>query len=166
MIEILILYILFKEKNTLYGIRKVVKEKFLYLTSATFGSIHPAVTRLIEKNFIQEKKTVSDGGRKKHIYSITKDGKEHLLLSLKADFSLNSNNIEKQIGIKLACSDLLDEPSVKILYMKIVRYYEQRIILYSKMLKKSDFNELQVSQIRNLISSYQNEIDFLKIKLN
>lgn len=166
MIEILILYILYNEKNTLYGIRKLIKEKFLYLTSATFGSIHPAVSRLIGKGFIQEKKTVSEGGRKKHIYSITKTGKEHLIMLLKADFSLNSNNIEKQISIKLVSSDILDESSAKILYLKVVRYYEQRILLYSKMLKNADFNDLQSSQIKNLISSYQNEIDFLKMKLS
>ncbi len=166
MIEILILYILYKEKNTLYGIRKIIKDKFLYLTSATFGSIHPAVSRLVEKGFIQEKKTISEGGRKKHIYSITKDGKEHLILTLKADFSFNSNNIEKQIGIKLACSDVLEDSFVKFLYAKVVKYYEQRILLYSKMLGKSNFNELQANQVKNLILSYKNEINSLKIKQN
>lgn len=165
MIEILILYILYKEKNTLYGIRKLIKEKFLYLTSATFGSIHPAMSRLIEKGFIQEKKTVSDGGRKKHIYAITKDGKEHLIVTLKADFALTSNNIEKQISIKLASSDILDESAQKLLYMKVFKYYEQRILLYSKMLKNTDLNEMQISQVKNLISNYENEMDFLKMKL-
>jgi DNA-binding PadR family transcriptional regulator len=164
MIEILILYILYNEKNTLYGIRKVIKDKFLYLTSATFGSIHPAVSRLIEKGFVQEKKTVTEGGRKKHIYAITKDGKHHLILMLKADFSFNSNNIEKQIGIKLACSDVLDDSSVKLLYANVVRYYEQRIMLFSKMLSKANFNDLQANQVKNLISAYDNEINFLKIK--
>lgn len=166
MIELLILYILYKENNTLYGIRKIIKENFLYLTSATFGSIHPAVCRLTEKGFVLEKKAVSVGGRKKHSYSITKDGKAHLILMLKADFSLNSNNIEKQIGITLACSDILDNDSIQLLYTKVIKYYEQRILLYSKILTKAEFNELQKNQIKNILFCYQNEINFLKTKVN
>lgn len=163
MIEILILYILYKDKNTLYGIRKTIKNKFLHLNSATFGSIHPAMNRLIEKNLAKEEKTISSGGRKKNIYSITKNGQANLIMTLNADISLNINNLEKQISTKLACCDILNEPTKKNLYIKAIRYYEYRIAVFSKLLKNNDdYTELQAGQLKNFILNYQNEIEMLK----
>ena len=162
MIEILILYILYRETNTLYGIHKIIKERFLHLNSATFGSIHPAVARLLEKGFLQEKRTISNGGRKKNIYSITKSGQTQLLSSYDSEISFNLNNLEKQISTKLACADILDEATKKIFYLKIFRYYEHRIALFTKMLKNKDYTPLQEGQLKIFIEGYQKEVNLLK----
>lgn len=162
MIEILILYILYSEKTTQYGIRKIIKDKFSYLTSSSFGTIHPAIMRLLEKGFLSEKKTVSEGGRRKNIYSITKDGKDYIITALKAEFSLNTPNLEKMINTKLACSDILPDAHQKTLYVKVVRYYEQQILILQRTLKLSDYNELQSSQVKNLIISFQSKIKWLQ----
>lgn len=162
MIEILVLYILYRESNTLYGIRKIIKERFLHLNSGTFGSIHPAVARLIKKEFLQEKRTISDGGRKKNIYSITKTGQDYLAVILKADFSAQMNNLEKQISTKLACCDVLNESDRKDFYKKVIRYYEHKVIIFSKMLNNKEYNELQKGQLKIFITGFESEIALLK----
>lgn len=162
MIEILILYILYKETNTLYGIRKNIKERFLHLNSGTFGSIHPAVGRLIEKGFLQEKRTITSGGRKKNIYSITKTGQNHIIATLNAEFSSQISNLEKQISIKLACCDILEEQEKNSFYLKVIRYYEHKIMIFSKMVNNKEYNELQKSQLKNFIAYFESEIELIK----
>lgn len=162
MIELLILYILYAQKTTQYGIRKIIKDKFSYLTSSSFGTIHPAIMRLLAKGFITEKKTVSDGGRRKNIYSITEEGKLYIEAALKADFPLNTPNLEKMINTKLACSDVLDEAYQKTLYVKVVRYYEQQILILKRTLKQAEYNELQSSQVKSLITFFESKINWLE----
>lgn len=162
MIEALILYILYKEANTLYGVRKAIKERFLHINSGTFGSIHPAVARLIKKGFLQEEKTISKGGRRKNIYSITKTGQNYLVEILKADFSAQMNNLEKQISTKLACCDILGEQDKKDFYKKVIRYYEHKVLIFSKMLANKDYNDLQKGQIKIFIKGFEAEIELLK----
>lgn len=162
MIEILILYILYNDNNTLYGIRKTVKDKFLHLNSGTFGTIHPAVARLLERQFVTEKRTISSGGRKKNIYSITQSGKKHLSETLKADFSGNMNNLEKQLGTKIVCASVLSEAEQKEFYKKVIKYYEHRILVFAKMLKNKGYNALQEGQLRIFIEGYEKEIELLK----
>lgn len=162
MIEILILYILYRETNTLYGIRKTIKERFLHLNSGTFGSIHPAVGRLVEKGFLQEKRTITSGGRKKNIYSITKIGQNNIIETLNAEFSSKINNLEKQISIKLACCDILSEQEKKAFYLKVIRYYEHKIIIFSKMVNNKEYNELQKGQLTNFITCAESEIKLIK----
>lgn len=161
MIEILILYILLPSKNTLYGIQKIIKDKFIHLNSATFGSLHPAVERLLKKGFVIDKKTLSDGGRKKNTYSITKEGKEYLFATLRADFSPKTSGIERQIALKLACSDILDVQLRKELYTKTVRYYEYRVAVLQKLLKNKDYSDMQLEQIHLFIKNYESQINLL-----
>lgn len=83
MIELLILHELNKKVLTMYGISKEIRLEFSVLTTPSYGTIKPALTRLEKSGFIKTQKTMSNGGRPSTYYSITSNGREelkHLLL--------------------------------------------------------------------------------------
>ena len=80
MIELLILYKLSKKVLTMYGISKDIHEYFSVLTTPSFGTIKPALTRLEKSEFIKSQKTLSAGGRPSVYYSITQKGLNETLL--------------------------------------------------------------------------------------
>ena len=59
MIELLILNELTKKVLTMYGISKEIHTSFSVLTTPSFGTIKPALTRLQKSGFVKSQKTMS-----------------------------------------------------------------------------------------------------------
>ena len=78
MIELLILYKLSKKVLTMYGLSKDILDDFSVLTTPSYGTIKPALTRLEKSEFIKSQKTMSEGGRPSVYYSITQTGIKEL----------------------------------------------------------------------------------------
>ena len=57
MIELLILYKLSKKVLTMYGISKDILNSFSVMTTPSFGTIKPALTRLEKAEFVKSQKT-------------------------------------------------------------------------------------------------------------
>ena len=63
MIELLILFELSKKVLTMYGVSKEIRNTFSVLTTPSYGTIKPALTRLETSGFVKTQKTMSKGGR-------------------------------------------------------------------------------------------------------
>jgi len=72
---------------TLYEIKKAMKRSVSFFYSGSFGSLHPALTRL-EKNGLIDSKRSNLNGRSKKIYSITERGRKEHLKWLESDISM------------------------------------------------------------------------------
>lgn len=72
MIELLILFELNRSVLTMYGISKEIRATFAVLTTPSYGTIKPALTRLENGGFVKKQKTMSEGGRHLAIIQLQK----------------------------------------------------------------------------------------------
>ena len=114
--EILILYILLNSQNTMYGITKIISKNFGFISNPSFGTIDPAIKRLMKQNYISSSKFFTEGGKPYYYYSITPQGKEFLTSKIKEKPSANPIQAYQEIKIKLICSDILENQEKKSLY--------------------------------------------------
>ena len=108
MIEILILYSVYKREKTLYGIRKDIFDIFGVYTKPSIGTIHPALKKLTKAGALTYSEKFSDGGKKFSFYAITNKGKtafKELFFSLPSD---NPSLFYTQLQIRFATMGLLD----------------------------------------------------------
>ncbi len=78
MLESLILGIILDHEQTGYDIKKCIGERFGIFYKASFGSLYPALNRLVKKGFVTTREE-SQGGRKKIYYLATEEGEEEFL---------------------------------------------------------------------------------------
>ena len=107
MIELLILYKLSKKVLTMYGISKDIHEDFSVMTTPSYGTIKPALTRLEKSGFVKSQKTMSTGGRPSVYYSITKDGVDALEELLLAPIKENPIQYLTTARVRVACAEVL-----------------------------------------------------------
>ena len=108
MIEILILYTVYKREKTLYGIRKDIFDIFGVYTKPSIGTIHPALKKLTKSGALTCSEKFSEGGKKFSYYGITSKGKtafKELFFSLPSD---NPSLFYTQLQIRFATMGLLD----------------------------------------------------------
>ena len=108
MIELLILYSLYKKVLTMYGISKEINSVFSVLTTPSYGTIKPALNRLENASCIKTQKTMSSGGRPSTFYSITKEGVKELRTLLLKPLSQNPLQFLSDARIKLSCVSFLE----------------------------------------------------------
>ena len=120
MIELLILFELNRSVLTMYGISKEIRATFAVLTTPSYGTIKPALTRLENGGFVKKQKTMSKGGRPSCYYSITKEGVEKLKHLIMAPPPENPIQFFTSARVKLACSDCLNN-SKMLSYLLIRR---------------------------------------------
>lgn len=107
MIEIVILYILNKYDATIYRVSKIIDELFFgYLKSST-GTLNPALKRLEKMGCVEFLEKMSDGGMLSKIYSITSEGKKHLIDLLQTYTLSNPYHVLNETKVLLYCSDVL-----------------------------------------------------------
>ena len=70
MLELLILYSLNKQEQTLYGLRKTIAKHFGEISIPSHGALHPCIKKLENKNLISVRKKLSAGGKKYTYYSV------------------------------------------------------------------------------------------------
>ncbi|MBE7702587.1 MAG: PadR family transcriptional regulator [Cyanobacteria bacterium SIG28] len=155
MIELLILYELNKKVLTMYGISKEIHAEFSVLTTPSYGTIKPALTRLEKSGFVKTQKNMSVGGRPSTYYSITREGKEELVNLELSQLQDNPIQFLPTARIRLACADVLKSEEQKLLF-KLLKQKTETIIVDTKniMSNKQDFYPKMVYD--NLICEYNN----------
>ena len=162
MIELLILYKLSKKILTMYGISKNILDEFSVLTTPSFGTIKPALTRLEKKGCIKAQKTMSSGGRPSIYYSITKDGIDELKNLMLSPVQENPIQFLSTARVRLACAEILENDEQLKLF-KILKLKAENIIYSTKDIasqKNLDFYSKMVFD--NLICEYKNLVSLLE----
>ena len=92
MLEHMILGIAFQQDATGYDIKKIIETKICMFYKPSFGSLYPALKRLVEKNFLVTYEKMQ-GARKKIVYQITESGRNAFMewLSLPLDINEGAN---------------------------------------------------------------------------
>ena len=127
MIDILILHVLNKSILTMYGISKNIKKEFVAFTLPSYGTISPAIKRLIKAGAITYQKIMSEGGRPSNYYSITQEGKKILREMLIAPISDNPMQFLTNARLRLCCSAVLEK--YEFLELTNMLKYRAEIIL-------------------------------------
>ena len=162
MIEFLILYELNKKVLTMYGVSKEIHNDFSVLTTPSYGTIKPALTRMCNSGFIKFQKTMSPGGRPSTYYSITKEGIGELKNLLLAPVQDNPIQFLTDSRIRLACSDVLEPQQQKELF-RMLRLKSESIMLDTKnRLETGKMNYLSKMVFDNLVCEYKNFISLLE----
>lgn len=76
-IDVVILGFLYHEPMSGYDIKKRIDNELKYFFSGSYGSIYPALNTL-EQSGLVTKEEISEGGRGRTIYSISKPGEDYL----------------------------------------------------------------------------------------
>ncbi len=162
MIELLILYELSKKVLTMYGISKEIHLMFSVLTTPSYGTIKPALTRLESAGFVKTQKTMTVGGRPSTYYSITAGGLNELKKLLLAPPQDNPVQFLTSSRIKLACADVLNNEEQIDLFRKLKVKAENILLDTQNILnnKKPEFFPKLVFD--NLICEYKNFISLLE----
>ncbi len=162
MIELLILYELSEKVLTMYGISKEINSTFGVLTTPSFGTIQPALTRLHKNGFVKMQKTMSEGGRPSCYYSITNEGVKELRNLLITPPLENPVQFLTSARIKLVCADVLDKDD-QITMLKRLKTKAESILIDTKNLMKSeDFTFYPKMVFDNLTCEYNNFISLLE----
>ncbi len=162
MIELLILHELNKKILTMYGVSKEIRKTFSVLTTPSYGTIKPALTRLESSCFVRTQKTMTKGGRPSTYYSITDSGASELKRLLLLPPQENPIQFLPMARVKLACAEILDKNEQQILYNNLKQKCEEIIIDTKNILesKKSEFFTKIVFD--NLICEYKNFTSLLE----
>ena len=159
MTDLLILFILQKNKSSIYGIKKEIDSKFCNYFSVSLGAIHPGLKRLEDKQLITLSKQISSGGQRKSTYSITEKGTNHFKDLIQAELPNHPSNAEQLINLKLLALDMLDEKSKKIILTDIARHYEKLKIMATAVLNKIEISQHHSSILRQEIKTLEFKIE-------
>ena len=107
MFEILILYVLNRYDATIYRVGKIINELFFAYVKSGAGTVNPALKRLEKIGCVTCSDKMSDGGMLSKIYSITPEGKKHLIDLLLSFNSSNPCSIANDAKIAISCCDIL-----------------------------------------------------------
>ena len=162
MIELLILCFLSKKVCTMYGIHKQIKTEFSSLTAPSYGTLKPALNRLVKCGFIQAQKTMSKGGRPSVYYSLTPEGRKSLVEMMLSEMPDNPHLFIINARARLYCADVLaDEELLKMIKMLKLRTE----ILYNDALKLTEKNDKEFFHrlvFDNLACEYKNFLSLLE----
>ena len=147
MIELLILFELSKKVLTMYGVSKEIRNTFSVLTTPSYGTIKPALTRLETSGFVKTQKTMSKGGRPSVYYSITPSGIDEL---------------KRLLTAKLACADVLDNRQQLALFSQLKKKAESILIDTKNLVSSKDLSYFPGMVFDNLICEYRNFISLLE----
>lgn len=162
MIELLILYSLYKKVLTMYGISKEINSVFSVLTTPSYGTIKPALNRLENASCIKTQKTMSSGGRPSTFYSITKEGKQELNILLLSPLQDNPIQFLPTARIRLACAEVLELSEQKELFKLIKTKAEVISFEIKNILEKSHPDFYKKMVFDNLLCEYNNLISLVE----
>ncbi|GKU80564.1 PadR family transcriptional regulator [Paenibacillus sp. L3-i20] len=107
MTELVILGMLIQGKMSGYDIKKITEQSVGIFYKMSYGSLYPALKRLLESGFVTEEETKDSKNKK--VYSITTDGQQHFMKWLSEPLQSN----KREYLIKIFFYDYLDEPTKK-----------------------------------------------------
>jgi len=163
MIELLILIVLQEEKCTIYKIRQNIERKYGFFLNVSFGAIHPAVIKLEKQKFLSVKKSISSGGQRSSVYSITNSGKAYFIELMLADLPDNVLQADQVINIKLMYINNLDDEHRNAVKKTIIDYLELKKILSMNLISnKIIFNDTELKFINYNIQRQSEFIEWVK----
>lgn len=162
MIELLILFELSKKVLTMYGVSKEIRNTFSVLTTPSYGTIKPALTRLETAGFVKTQKTMSKGGRPSVYYSITTSGTEELKRLLTEAPGENPIQFLTSARIKLACADVLDNSQQIFMFKQLKRKAESILIDTKNLVASRNLSYFPSMVFDNLTCEYKNFISLLE----
>ncbi len=164
MIELIILTVLQKSKNTIYGIKEEINRMFVPFLKVSFGSLHPALKKLEKDKYLSVKTVTSTGGKKRSVYSLTKEGRAYFNSLMLENLPENPSSADKLINIKLISLDFADETQHKVILDNIKNYLELLKIRIENVLKSEEtqYGKLQEKAVRFSIEEINAKIDFIK----
>lgn len=119
MIELLILYVISSREFTMYGISKEIESLFGIYTNPSFGALKPALNKLLQNDFINARKSMSEGGKLSVYYSITPNGEKELKKLIKQELSTNPLQFISNAKIKLSMADKLNKEERSELFLHL-----------------------------------------------
>lgn len=164
MTEILILYLLLKGQNTMYGLSKSVKKLFGVITNPGFGTIQPALRRLEKNGYVKSDKYMTDGGKPYYYYNINENGKDFLKTQLLANIADNPVKLIPSVKIRLMCQDILDIQKQKEL-CRIIKTELLKVLNLSEKAQKGGYFDDNFSAkmvLDNTICEYKNLLNLVE----
>ncbi len=147
MLEHMILGIVCQQDATGYDIKKIIETKICMFYKPSFGSLYPALKRLVEKEFLVTYENMQ-GARKKIVYRITVRGRESFTDWLSVPLDINEG--AKKNLVKIYFYDLLSPQTRNerlLQYEKDSMQYLENLEklekeLYEKVDRKKDYYKL------------------------
>ena len=162
MIEILILFELNRKILTMYGISKQINNDFSVITTPSFGTIKPALVRLVNGGFVRTQKTLSKGGRPSCYYSITDLGVEELKRLIIGQPVENPVQFLTSARIKLACADVLNSDEFTSLINNLKMKAKNILLDTENMITSKELSFYPKMVYDNLNCEYKNFILLLE----
>lgn len=147
MLEHMILGIVYQQDATGYDIKKIIETKICMFYKPSFGSLYPALKRLVEKDFLVTYEEMQ-GARKKIVYQITDSGRNSFMEWLALPLDLNEGADKNLVKIyfydllpaKTRNARLLQYEQDCMQYLENLEKLEKE--LYEKVNKKKDYYKL------------------------
>lgn len=158
MIELLILFELNRKVLTMYGVSKEIRNSFSVLTTPSYGTIKPALTRLGAGGFVNSQKIMSQGGRPSVYYSITKEGVNELKRLICEPPLENPIQFLPAARIKLACADILNQEEQVKLFSQLKTKAESILIDTQNLIRSKELAFYPRMVFDNLMCEYKNFI--------
>ena len=102
MLELLVLYTLNTFEKTGYSIKKEITKKFGTFIQPSSGGLHPLLKKLVQKRVIDEKKILTEGGKKLSYFYLNKDSLKYFSKIFVKPLSNNPNVFLNEVFLKLA----------------------------------------------------------------
>lgn len=170
LIELLILSVLLNQECTIYKIRKFINKYFSLFCSASMGSIHPALQKLHESKYVNVKKSMSTGGQKSSVYSITPKGKKYFETLMQGEVPQNPPAASQLVNIKIMLLPHLEKPERKQVIKGLKDYYQNRLLDFENFQHDcsaedgAELKNLDLNYIKHYINVISEEIEWLKMQ--
>jgi DNA-binding PadR family transcriptional regulator len=139
MIELVTLGMLMQGKMSGYDIKKITEQSVGIFYKMSYGSLYPALKRLVESAYVTEEET--NDSKNKKMYSITNEGQQHFMQWLKEPLQAN----KREYLIKIFFYDYLDEPTKK-----------QNLMAYQQNIAR---NIAQMEAVQSIVSKELEQLE-------
>lgn len=159
MLELLILYMLNKCENTLYGLKKEIATHYGEVSIPSHGALFPAIKRLENAGLLKIRKKLSDGGKRYTYYSVDNISSyfNKKFIEFNNAKSETLDNFLNWLKIRLIVVDMLDETLIGEFKEKCLLKFD---IFKKNALSKLDNKYLELTEIqKNLLQISINEIE-------
>ena len=126
------------------------------MTTPSFGTIKPALTRLEKAEFVKSQKTLSAGGRPSVYYSITQTGLKELNRLILAEVQDNPVQFLTTARIRLSCAEILNKEEQLNLFKLLKLKSESIIIDIKNILHNENLDFYKKMVMDNLLCEYNN----------
>jgi len=162
--EILLLYLLLKGKNTMYGLSKLCTKYFGFIIKPSYGAVQPALKKLEKNKYITSEKFITEGGKPYFYYSITEDGTKHLKEKLLSKLHASPVQMYPSVKVRIICSDILNAEEQKELFTLLKTQLLKIQQTANNTLTSDIYNDNCKAKmvLDNTVCEYKNTIDMIE----